>query len=78
MDAPFNTPRHCRAVAPDFGRLLMGFAQQQAIDAGYEAIRLYTHETMTENITLYTRRGYVETHRAQEHGLRRADMTKRL
>ncbi|KAF2406833.1 hypothetical protein PSAN_50110 [Pseudomonas antarctica] len=56
----------------------MDFAPQQAIDAGYEAIRLYTHETMTENITLYTRRGYVETHRAQEHGLRRAYMTKRL
>lgn len=71
------------AVAPDaqglgFGRLLMDFAQQQAIDAGYETIRLYTHETMTENITLYTRRGYVETHRAQEHGLRRVYMTKRL
>ncbi len=78
MDAPFNTPRHCRAVAPDFGRLLMGFAQQQAIDAGYEAIRLYTHKTMTENITLYTRRGYVDTHRAQEHGLRRVFMTHHL
>lgn len=71
------------AVAPEaqglgFGRLLMDFAEQQAIDAGFAAIRLYTNEAMTENITLYTRRGYVETHRAEEHGLRRVYMTKRL
>lgn len=71
------------AVAPDaqglgFGRLLMDFAEQHAIDAGYAAIYLYTHETMTENIALYTRRGYVQTHRAVEQGLRRVYMTKRL
>lgn len=71
------------AVAPDarglgFGRLLMDFAERHAIDAGYAAIYLYTHETMTENIALYTRRGYVQTHRAVEQGLRRVYMTKRL
>lgn len=71
------------AVAPDaqglgFGRLLMDFAERQALDAGFMAIRLYTNEAMTENITLYTRRGYVETHRAEEHGLRRVYMTKQL
>ncbi|MBK3509854.1 GNAT family N-acetyltransferase [Pseudomonas sp. MF6747] len=71
------------AVAPDaqglgFGRLLMDFAERRAIDAGYAAIYLYTHETMTENIALYTRRGYVQTHRAVEQGLRRVYMTKRL
>ncbi|NWF16546.1 GNAT family N-acetyltransferase [Pseudomonas reactans] len=71
------------AVAPEaqglgFGRLLMDFAEHQALDAGFAAIRLYTNEAMTENITLYTRRGYVETHRAEEHGLRRVYMTKQL
>ncbi|MGY2374037.1 GNAT family N-acetyltransferase [Pseudomonas sp. SDO524_S393] len=71
------------AVAPHaqglgYGRLLMDFAERQATDAGLTALRLYTHETMTENITLYSRRGYVETHRAEEHGLRRVYMTKRL
>lgn len=71
------------AVAPDaqglgFGRLLMEFAERHAIDAGYATIQLYTHETMIENIALYTRRGYVETHRAVERGLRRVYMTKRL
>ncbi|WP_448652097.1 GNAT family N-acetyltransferase [Pseudomonas fluorescens] len=71
------------AVAPDaqglgFGRQLMDFAERHAIDAGYAAIYLYTHETMTENIALYTRRGYVETHRAVEQGLRRVYLSKRL
>jgi len=71
------------AVAPEaqglgFGRMLMDFAERQALDAGFAAIRLYTNEAMTENITLYTRRGYVETHRAEEHGLRRVYMTKQL
>lgn len=71
------------AVAPEtqglgFGRLLLDFAEQQAIDAGFAVIRLYTNEAMTENIALYHRRGYVETHRAEEHGLRRVYMTKPL
>ncbi|MCF5667912.1 GNAT family N-acetyltransferase [Pseudomonas marginalis] len=71
------------AVAPDaqglgLGRLLMDFAEQQALAAGFAAIRLYTNETMAENIRLYTRRGYVETHRAEEHGLHRVYMTKQL
>lgn len=71
------------AVAPDaqglgFGRQLMDFAERQAIDAGHAAIFLYTNEAMTENLTLYQRRGYVETHRAEEHGLRRVYMSKSL
>lgn len=71
------------AVAPDaqglgFGRLLMDLAERTAGAAGYSTIRLYTNEAMTENITLYTRRGYIETHRAEEHGLRRVYMTKHL
>ncbi|MGH2420391.1 N-acetyltransferase [Pseudomonas sp. C 49-2] len=71
------------AVAPDaqglgYGRLLMDFAECQALTVGRATIRLYTNEAMNENITLYTRRGYVETHRAEEHGLRRVYMTKQL
>ncbi|OCW23202.1 N-acetyltransferase [Pseudomonas aylmerensis] len=71
------------AVAPQaqglgLGRVLMDFAERQAIDAGYSAIRLYTNEAMTENLALYTRRGYVETHRAEEQGLRRVYMGKPL
>ena len=71
------------AVAPDaqglgLGRVLMDFAEQQAADSGYTRIYLYTNEAMTENIALYTRRGYVQTHRAVENGLRRVYMSKYL
>lgn len=71
------------AVAPEaqgtgLGRMMLEFAERAAAEAGYRAIRLYTHEAMTENIALYTRIGYAETHRAEERGLRRVYMRKPL
>lgn len=60
------------------GRKLMHFAEEQARNAGCTAIQLYTHVMMTENLALYARAGYVETHRAVERGLHRVYMTKRL
>jgi ribosomal protein S18 acetylase RimI-like enzyme len=60
------------------GRALLAFAEAQARAAGYAAIRLYTHETMVENIALYRRIGFVETHRGEENGFRRAYMRKPL
>jgi ribosomal protein S18 acetylase RimI-like enzyme len=60
------------------GRKLLEFAEQAALKAGYRSIRLYTNEAMAENIALYSRIGYVETHRAEEKGLRRVYMTKQL
>lgn len=71
------------AVAPaaqgaGLGRRMLAFAERTAVRAGYRAIRLYTNEAMTENIALYERAGYVETHRAEETGLRRVYMVKAL
>lgn len=71
------------AVAPDaqglgLGRLLLTYAERAAVAAGYRAIKLYTNEAMTENLVLYARNGYVETHRAEEKGLRRVYMRKPL
>jgi GNAT superfamily N-acetyltransferase len=71
------------AVAPSargtgVGRTLLEFAERSAQAAGYRVIRLYTHEKMTENIALYARIGYEETHRAEEKGLKRVFMTKQL
>ena len=71
------------AVSPAFkgqghGRQLLEFAERHAREAGYPTIRLYTNEAMSENIALYTRRGYVETHRVEENGLRRVHMSKSL
>lgn len=71
------------AVAPEAqgcgaGRRMLEFAEQIAIEAGYGFIKLYTNEAMTENIALYTRIGYAETHRAEERSLRRVYMSKAL
>ncbi|KAI0412051.1 acyl-CoA N-acyltransferase [Xylaria grammica] len=71
------------AVAPSaqglgLGRELMAYAEQCAKTAGYSSIRLYTHERMARNIEYYSRIGYVETHRAEENGLKRVFMAKPL
>jgi ribosomal protein S18 acetylase RimI-like enzyme len=61
-----------------YGRSLIEFAEQMAREAGYGLIRLYTNVAMTENIALYSRIGFVETHRAEDQGLQRVYMNKRL
>lgn len=66
------------AKGTGLGRSLLQYAENSARAADYRSIRLYTHETMTENIALYSRIGYVETHRAEERGLKRVFMVKRL
>jgi GNAT superfamily N-acetyltransferase len=71
------------AVAPDqqgkgVGRVLLEFAEAEAARRGWSEIVLYTHALMTENIGLYRRIGYVETHRITEKGFDRVYLTKRL
>ena len=70
------------AVAPDrqglgLGRRLLAFAEAEAARRGYREIRLYTHETMTENQRLYAAIGYEETGRGTEAGYERVFMRKR-
>ncbi len=45
------------------GKALLEHAERAARDAGFDSIYLYTHERMVENLTLYTRIGYVEYER---------------
>jgi GNAT superfamily N-acetyltransferase len=71
------------AVSPDWqgrgvGRQLLAFVEDRARSCGRGEIRLYTHETMTENIEFYGHHGYMETHRNDQFGFRRVFMTKRL
>ena len=54
------------AVSPShqgrgFGRRLLEFTEAEALRQGYQEIRLYTHETMTENQRRYAAIGYKET-----------------
>jgi GNAT superfamily N-acetyltransferase len=58
------------------GRRLIAFAEAETRRLGYHEIRLYTHRMMTENIALYARIGFVETHRGREAGYDRVFMTK--
>jgi ribosomal protein S18 acetylase RimI-like enzyme len=71
------------AVSPEgqgkgYGRALIEFAEAEARRRGFTEIRLYTHTMMTENIALYTRIGFAETHRVSEKGYDRVYMTKHL
>jgi ribosomal protein S18 acetylase RimI-like enzyme len=68
-------PRH---QGHGLGRQLLAFAEQRARAHGRDEIRLYTHVTMVENIALYTRVGYVETHRERQNRFLRVFMAKRL
>jgi GNAT superfamily N-acetyltransferase len=58
------------------GGALIDHAEARARAPGLPAVRLYTHELMVENQAIYAKRGYVETHRAEENGLRRVFMAK--
>jgi ribosomal protein S18 acetylase RimI-like enzyme len=60
------------------GRRLLAFAEAEAVRRGYPEIRLYTHQTMTENQRLYAAIGYEETGRGTESGYERVFMRKRL
>lgn len=58
------------------GRALLQFADAAARQRGYAELRLYTHETMVENIALYKRLGWQETGRATQAGLHRVFFRK--
>jgi ribosomal protein S18 acetylase RimI-like enzyme len=53
------------------GRALIAHAAATARRLGLPAVRLYTNVAMTENLALYARLGFVETHRAREDGFDR-------
>lgn len=60
------------------GAALMAFADAEARRRGYHELRLYTHQTMTENIALYGRSGWQETGRGVQSGLDRVFFRKTL
>jgi GNAT superfamily N-acetyltransferase len=60
------------------GRALLKFAEAEAWSAGFDAIYLYTHEKMTENLALYSRIGYVEYDRRSQGEFSLVYMRKHL
>lgn len=73
-----NVAVSSRCKGQGLGKTLMAYCERHALDLGCEAIRLYTHELMTENIEIYKKLGYQETHRATENGFARVFMRKAL
>ena len=60
------------------GRQLIDHAAHAARRHGLTALRLYTNVAMSENLSLYRRMGFVETHRAIEDGFSRVFMRRDL
>jgi ribosomal protein S18 acetylase RimI-like enzyme len=60
------------------GRALIDFAAAEARRRGYREMRLYTHQTMTENIALYARTGWLETGRGEQGGFARVFFRKEV
>ncbi len=60
------------------GRALLQLAETEARRAGFDSVSLYTHEQMTENISLYSKIGYLEYDRRQERGFSRVYLRKVL
>lgn len=73
-----NVAVSARCKGQGFGKVLMQYCEDYARRAQCTAIRLYTHELMTENIAIYKKLGYQETHRATENGFARVFMRKAL
>ena len=61
-----------------YGKMLIAFAEKRACELGLHRISLFTNEVMTENLRLYPRLGYTETHRASENGFNRVYFSKAL
>jgi GNAT superfamily N-acetyltransferase len=71
------------AIAPDWqrrglGRRLLGHAEDEARRLGYTQVGLLTNERYLDNIAMYTRYGYVETHRTPHLGTDLVHFRKQL
>lgn len=83
IDEPDHLLLENVCVAPDrqgqgIGRRLLAFTEAEARRRGHAGVRLYTNVTFVENIALYRRLGYEETHRVGQDGFVRVFRRKRL
>ena len=54
------------------------YLDEQAVDRGFDEVRLFTNARMTETLAYYPRQGYVETHRDEVNGFHRVFFAKHL
>ena len=73
-----NVAIHPTYQGRGLGKRLMQWAEKEVVRRGFEAIHLYTHEKMTQNINIYSKMGYLETERRHEYGFNRVYMRKCL
>ena len=73
-----NVAVHPSRRGTGLGRALLEFAEAEARHAGFDAIHLYTHEQMAENLTLYSRIGYLEYDRRSQGAFSLVYMRKQL
>ncbi|WP_181702316.1 GNAT family N-acetyltransferase [Chthonobacter albigriseus] len=59
-----------------YGKALIEHVEAAARAAGLPEVRLYTNARMTENVAMYPRLGYRETHRAHDEGYDRVFYVK--
>ena len=60
------------------GQKLMAFAEKEARRQAFPEVRLYTNERFTENLALYRKIGYRETHREPFKGTHVVHMSKQV
>ena len=73
-----NVAVHPSVRGSGLGRTLLELAESEARRAGFDSIYLYTHEKASDNISLYSRIGYVEYDRRSEGDFSVVFMRKRL
>lgn len=73
-----NVAVHPSRQGEGVGRALLELAETEARRGGFDAVHLYTHEKMAENLALYARIGYAEYERRASEGFSRVFMRKRL
>jgi Acetyltransferase (GNAT) domain len=71
------------AVAPErqgegIGRRLLAVAEREALQRGFDELRLYTNAAMRENLGMYAKLGWEEYGRAEQAGYQRVFFRKRL
>lgn len=60
------------------GKALLGFAETEALRQGFPEVRLYTNARFAENLVIYGKIGYRETHREQIGATEAVHMAKDL